>query len=158
LGFTVAVKDAPSSVTADAAGRALVVISESVTANDVGIKFRDVAVPVMVMEAGLYDDMMLTGPTVGVDYDTWVGQSQITITDSSHPMAGGLSGTVTVTTSAAALAWGRPGAGAVKAAALATDSTKYALFGYEAGASMFNGMSALPGEPGCFCGRTRLTS
>jgi hypothetical protein len=150
LGFIVTVKDAPSSVTADATGKALVVISESVTAIDVGAKFRDVAVPVVTLEAGLFDDMMLTGPTVGTDYDNWVGQSQVTITDSSHPMAGGLSGTVTVTTSATALAWGRPGAGAVKVASLATDGTRYALFGYETGASMFNGMSAPARRAGMF--------
>jgi hypothetical protein len=150
LGFTVVVKDAPSSATADATGKVLVVISESVTATDVGIKFRDVAVPVLTLEAGLFDDMQMTGPTVGTDYDNATGQTQVVIADSSHPMSAGLSGTVTVTTSATAFAWGRPGAGAVKAATLGTDATKYALFGYETGASMFNGMSAPARRAGVF--------
>jgi hypothetical protein len=150
LGFTVVVKDAPSSATADATGKAIVVISESVTSTDVGAKFRDVAVPVLTLEAGLFDDMQMTGPTVGTDYDNATGQTQVVIADSSHPMSAGLSGTVTVTTSATAFAWGRPGAGAVKVATLGTDATKYALFGYETGASMFNGMSAPARRAGVF--------
>jgi hypothetical protein len=113
LGFTVAVKDAPSSATADATGKALVVISESVTAIDVSTKFRDVAVPVIVMEAGLYDEMQMTGTTLGTDYDNATGQTQLAITDSTHPMAAGMTGTATATTTATAFAWGNPGASAV---------------------------------------------
>lgn len=141
LGFSVMVKDAPNSAAADATGKSVVVISESVAATDVGAKFRDVTVPVMVMEPGIYDDMMMTGPTLGTDYENAAGQTQLLITDSSHPMAAGLTGTVTVTTTAKPFAWGKPGAGAAKVAALATNTSRYALFGYESGASMV-GMNA----------------
>lgn len=65
LGFTVTVKDAPNCATTDATGMALMVISESVASTDVGAKFRDVAVPVLVLEMQVFDDMQIDRPYFG---------------------------------------------------------------------------------------------
>lgn len=51
LGYTTVVKDGASAVTADAGGKTLVVISETVGAGIVNTKFRDVAVPAVVLKA-----------------------------------------------------------------------------------------------------------
>lgn len=153
LGFTVVVKDAPGSVTADATGKVLVVVSGSVTSADVGTKFRDVAVPVLVLKVPIFGDMQMTGPTLGTDYDSNSGYTQVAITNPSHPMAAGLTGIVSVTTSSTVkLNWGKPAASAVKVATLPTDSAKYALFGYESGV-MMNGMSAPARRVGMFLWR-----
>jgi hypothetical protein len=142
LGFTVTVKEAASSATSDASGRALVLISETILSTNVGTKFRDVTTPVMVAEAALFDDMQMTGVAQGTDFENQQGQTQVLITNATHPMAAGLSGAVTVATSATGLAWGSPGAGAAKVASLAADSNRQVLFGYESGAPLVGGMSA----------------
>src|SRR6185295_11109312 len=90
LGFTVSVKDAVSAVTADANGKGLVVISESCPSADVGSKFRDVAVPVVVLEPQIYDDMLMTGPTLNVDFGYLTDQLQVRIDSPSHQMAANL--------------------------------------------------------------------
>ena len=45
---------------ADATGKALVIISSTVSAGTVGTKFRDVAVPVITWETALYAPMNMT--------------------------------------------------------------------------------------------------
>jgi hypothetical protein len=62
--------------------------------------------------------------------------------DGCHDMAAGLSGTFAVYKQAGALAWGRPAAGAVKIAALESDSSKSILFGYDKGVTLASGIAA----------------
>ena len=61
LNNVVTVKDAASVTSADANGKALVVISSTVTPASVGTKFRTVAVPVITWESGLFTNMGMTG-------------------------------------------------------------------------------------------------
>ena len=56
--------------------------------------------------------------------------------NAAHPLAGGLSGTVTVTDAAAVFTWGVPGSGAAVAARPVGSATRALIFGYEKGASM----------------------
>src|SRR4051812_11938271 len=70
LGYAVIVKAAASSVTADATGKDLVVISSSVASGDVNTKFKNVTVPVVTWENAIYDDMGMTGTVGGTDYGT----------------------------------------------------------------------------------------
>ena len=98
-------------------------------------KFRTVTVPVVTLDPQLFDDMGMT-PTATSNFGTTTGQSSVTITNASHPMAGGLSGTVQVTSANTTFGWGKPNANAAKIATLTTDSTRATDFGYASGAVM----------------------
>lgn len=148
LGFTVQVKAAASSVTADATGKALVVVSSTVTSGDVGSKFKSVAVPVLTWESAIYDDMALV-PSGATNLGTQATQTSVTIATPSHPMAAGLTGTQAVATSST-FSWGKPSAAAVKVATLPSDSTKSLIFGFESGAALSDGTTAAARRVGLF--------
>jgi len=135
LGFTVVVKSATAATSADATGKRVVVISDSVTPTDVNTKFRTVSVPVMTLDPQLFDDMGMCATTTG-NFGTTTAQKNVTITNASHPMAAGLSGTVQVTTANTTFGWGKINANGIKIATLTTDTTKATSFGYEANAVM----------------------
>jgi hypothetical protein len=140
LGFTVTVKAAGTNNnavnTSDAYGKALVVVSSTVTPANVGTKFRNIPIPVVNWEFDLLDDFGMTGPTSGTDYGTTASQTQMTITNATHPMAANLSGTVTAVSAASTFTWGKPNANSIKIAAQTTDSTKAVIFGYDADVAM----------------------
>ena len=152
MGHVLTIKTGALTTTADAAGKDLVLVSASVSSPDVNIKFKAVTQPVMVLEVLIFDDMAMTGITSGTHYGSTASQTGITIftprlpslEGSAHPMAAGLSGTVTVYTSAQTVNWGVPGPGAENIAGITTDGTKVTIFGYPAGATMV-GMNA-PGR------------
>ena len=135
LNHTVTVMDAASVTTADATGKALVVISSTVNPTSVGTKFRTVAVPVLTWESGVLNNMGMTGST-SKDFGTKSGQTQITITNPTHPLAAGVTGTATVVNSAKTFNWGKPNANAITIATISGDATKTAIFGYEPGVAM----------------------
>jgi uncharacterized repeat protein (TIGR01451 family) len=134
LGYTVTVKDGASSTTADAAGKAVVVISSTITPASVGTKFRTVAVPVVLWESGLFVNMGMT-PSGNQNSGTTNNQTQVQIANSSHPLAAALSGNQTVSASNA-MSWGKPNANASSVATLVGDTTKSVIFGYQTGAVM----------------------
>jgi hypothetical protein len=140
LGFTVTVKAAGSTTstavnTSDADGKALVVISSTVTPANVGTKFRNVAVPVVNWEFDLLDDLGMTGTISGTDYGTATSQT-LSIISAAHSMAAGLTGTQTVVSVASGFTWGKPNANAIKIAALPGDATKMVIFGYDGDVTM----------------------
>ncbi len=143
LGYAVTVKTGSSTLAADADGKALVVISSTITSSTVNTKFRASAVPVLNWENALYDDLGMAGPGSGVDYGTMGNQSTVLTVDPAHPLSAGLSGTVAVTTQAQIFSWAVPGATAARAADLAFNPGRAAIFGYEAGAAM-PGLAAAP--------------
>ncbi|HET7295336.1 MAG TPA: hypothetical protein VFM88_23155, partial [Vicinamibacteria bacterium] len=140
LGFTVQTKLAADAVTADATGKALVIQSSSCLNGhllnpDNTAKFEPVAVPVITMTTGIYDQMCLT------DFASRgnVISTQVTIQNPLHPIAAGLSGTVTVTTDAGNnLAYGDPRDASVQVASTTTGSptTKGVIMAYEQDAGM----------------------
>jgi len=135
LGYFVTVKTGSAATTADANGKAAVLVSSTVTPSSVGTKFRTVAVPVVTWESGLYANMGMTG-TAAQDNGTVTKQTQLKITNASHPLAAGLSGTVTVVSVSGTLDWGKPNANAAAVATVANDTTKALIFGYLPGAVM----------------------
>lgn len=149
LGFVVTIKAATSSTTADASGKNLVIISSTALSTDSNTKYRDIAVPVLTWEAYLFDDMGMTGATKGTNYDKKASQTTISIVNSSHPMAAGLSGTQTVYGSAGYLELGQPTSAAVNIATVTGDSTKSVIFGYDKGAQMI-GLTAPAKRVGFF--------
>ena len=124
--------------TADANNKILVVISPLVSSNSgvVGSKFRDVPIPVVVMEDGLFDDMGMT--TGGNTQGTENNQTQINIINSGHYMSAGLSGLQTVYITSDKMNWGTPGTAAVKIATITgnNNGNKYVIFGYDKQAAM----------------------
>lgn len=147
LGLTVTVKAASTTTSADATGKALVVVSSTVTSGDVGSKFKSVATPVLNWESGIYDDMALTA--TGANLGTQGAQTQVSIATPSHPIAGGLTGTQTVSSSST-FSWGKPGAAAVKVANVPSDATKSLIFTYEKGAALVDGTPAPARRVGFF--------
>lgn len=148
LGLSVIVKTATSAVSADATGKRVVVISDSVSATSVNTKFRTVTVPVVTLSSQLFDDMGMCATASG-SFGTTTTQKNVTITNATHPMAAGLSGTIQVTSATTTFGWGKLNANAVKIATLTTDSTKATDFGYEAN-SVMPGLTAPKRRVGFF--------
>ncbi len=138
LGNTVTIIDDNLAATADANGAKLVLISSSVASNLIGTKFRDVTVPVWMAKPFLLDDMGMTGPTATTDYGN-APATDIVITNPTHPLAAGLSGTVTTTTSAQETSYGTPGPNAIT---IATANTRPTTFLYPPGTTLANGNPA----------------
>jgi hypothetical protein len=137
-GFTVrlANDEDPVNVT----GVNLVVLSESCAGLMLGDKYRDVAVPVLVLERAVFFEMGMTGNNFN-DHGVSAG-TQVSILMEEHQMAAGLAGTVAVLNgNAADLGWGRPAAGAVRVAIMPGISEQVAIFGYARGAAMVIGQA-----------------
>ncbi len=134
LGFNVVVRNQTEARATDANGKDLVVISDSVSSSSIGTEFRDVAVPVMVWEAWLFDDMKMT-KAVGGNYGSTPSQTALDIVNDRHPLAAGLSGRVSTNRSGTPFFWGIPGSGAANVATLA-GSNRSVIFGYDAGSPM----------------------
>jgi uncharacterized repeat protein (TIGR01451 family) len=136
LGYTVTVKDASASTTADADGKAVVVISSTVSPNAVGTKFRTVTVPVVLWDSGLFVNMGMT-TSGNQNSGTTNSQTQVRIVNAAHPLAAGLPNNTNITVSASnAMSWGKPNANASSVATLVSDATKAVIFGYETGLAM----------------------
>jgi hypothetical protein len=135
-GLTVIVRSGPESTIADASGKALVLVSSTVTSGNVGTKYRGVVNPVLIWESNLFDDLGMTGTVSGTDFGTLSSQTQVDVVAPAHPLAAGLSGLVDVTASGQVFSWGRPNGNAALVARPAGDATRAVIFGYEKGAAM----------------------
>jgi hypothetical protein len=160
LGYAVTVKTATASATADANGKDLVVISSTVGSADVGTKFTNAAVPVVTWEQNLLSKLGMTGAVSGTDFGTTTGQTDASIytsacdfstmytsakgfADGCQDLAGGLYGTFGILRSAGTVAWGKPGAAAIKIAYQSGNTGKTLDFAYDKGAAM-PGLAAAP--------------
>jgi acyl-CoA thioesterase I len=141
LGEVVTVVRDSTSTTGHASGMDLVVISDSVAPGKVNNKFTQVAVPVLVFEPYLYDNLGMTGPDSGVDFGRSGNQDRLRMSG-THPLTAGLTGVVTVSTAPVSFSWGRPGAAAIVAATLRSNTTRPAIFAYRAGDLLASGTSA----------------
>lgn len=141
LGFDVSVKGALESNSDDSAGKRLVVISSVSISRNIGMKFRDVKVPVVTWESHLLDDLGMAGLEPRVDYYTLPEQSKITVTNNAHPLAAGLNGDVTVYQSPGKISWGKPNGNAIKVANVSGQPDLSLLFAYDTG-SVMNGLVA----------------
>lgn len=137
LGNEVTVRSAVAVQAADANGKDLIVISESVESVQVNTKLRDVPVPVVTWEGWLQDDFQMTGPTANVDYGENLGQQSLRIVNPNHPLAAGFTGVVTtVTNDRNKFQWGRPNANATVVAVDVANGQNAMIYAYEAGAAM----------------------
>ena len=134
LNYVVTVKDASAAANTDANGKAVVVISSTISPNTLGTKFRDVAVPMVIWESGSFLNMGMIS-SGNSNSGTATGQTQMNVT-AAHPLSAGLSGTVTVATASSSFSWGKPNANAATIASLTSDSTRQVIFGYDRGVAM----------------------
>jgi hypothetical protein len=120
----------------DTTAAALILISESASTSAVGMRFRSVPRPVIVCEPLLYDDLGLVSMNPSSNRGTTNNVTALRIELPGNPLAGGLTGTVTISTAPGGVNWGMPGDAALKVASVAGQPTQFAVFGYEAGAQM----------------------
>ena len=130
LGVTVVDHNAPASA---ATNRQMVLISPSTSATTLGNRYASATVPVMVMNAGLYDDMLMGAQ--GGSYPS----TGLTISTPAHPTAAGLTGTVApVPTTTSVAATTSVASGATVVARLPTFNYP-AIFAFNAGSTLLTG-------------------
>lgn len=140
-GFSPTLADDNAVTASQAAGTAFVLVSQSVNANlSTVTSLAGVSVPVWVAKPFLFDDFGLTGRVAGTDYADKPG-STVTVVDSTHPMAAGRSGTLSIQ-SGGRMSVGRPTAAATVVALAGTDASVFTL---SAGRPTATGTPA----PGC---------
>lgn len=137
---TVADDDATSAM---AEGFDAVVVSSSVAPAVLGAELRDAAVPVLVSEPYLFDDMSMVAPDGGKEL---APKPSIFIRDASHPLAAGLSGWVSVVEGSGRVNYGlddaAPGVEAV--AFTGAQTARMTIFGFEAGGELTDRPAAGP--------------
>jgi hypothetical protein len=123
----------------DALGRSLVVITSSATVAVTGARFRDVAVPVILLEPNLMGLMEMTPERPASHGATPQMETQLTIVAATHPLAAGLENDVTVYRMPWRLTWGVPGPDALAVAHVVGRPDHLAIFAYQKGATMVGG-------------------
>jgi hypothetical protein len=150
LGFELKVADQmdPQLV---AEGEDAVIISATCSKYKLSNKYRDVTIPVMVLEGLFADTMRMSGRNRYADYGEHgeakesddPAENYLDIVGSWHPMAAGLKpGLVQFIKVPDVLKWAVPEPSAISIAALPGESEQKAIFGYEKGAAMYGGYSA----------------
>jgi hypothetical protein len=138
LGLEVTTVTESALDAASAAGRTIVLVAPGVNGATVGSKLVGVRSPVLVLEPTTLDDLGMTGTGADADFGTQVGAG-VTIADSSHAIAAGLTGSVAVYSSDGALGWGKPAAAATTIAAVTGATDRAAVFVYARGSQMVSG-------------------
>jgi len=154
-GFNVTLVDAQWADAGDANGKDLIVISSTVLSSDLGDTYRHTAIPTLVLEPWLYDDMEMTGANSFGTHHT----SQAVIVG-NHPLTCGLSGTVNIFTSSQEAGYGTPNNAGNDFAYIPGSPNKCLIIGWETG-EMMNGIVAPARRVGFFLrdnGATHLTS
>jgi hypothetical protein len=138
MGFTVSIVGQDDVTDANVDGMSLVLISATVssgtvTTNLAGI--REVNVPVICWEPFIYDHLGFS-ELDGGEFNA----SEIQIVGEGHQLAAGLAnGNVTISTVEKGVSYGIPAGDAVIIAVNPANNEQAVIFGYEEGATMFNG-------------------
>ena len=138
-------------------GKQLVIISSTSNSNSVGVKFRDVNVPVLTWEVALYDDMEMTGN--GNNDSGTGGDNAVNIRrgtpgsqqNPTHPLAGGFSnGSLQISGGNQSLTWGNPNNNADVIAIFSNNQNRATIFSFETGRAMDGGFVAPARRVGFF--------
>jgi hypothetical protein len=125
-GYAVTVVDDSVVSAGHAGGKDVVIVSSTSDDRLVQGELREVAAPVLIWKATLYDDMGMAPPGgIGIELST-----SISIVDAGHPLAAGRSGSVEVITSVDYMPWAMVGSAADVVATIGGRAT---LFAYETG-------------------------
>jgi hypothetical protein len=93
--------------------------------------------------------MKMTGTRSGTDFGSVLDERRLMIIDDAHPLAGGLSGLVTVSNGSLQISWGVPSSSAIKVATVVDQPSRYTIFAYTEGSTMV-GMTAPARRVGSF--------
>lgn len=132
-GYTVTLSDDGAAHPLDLTAYEVVFIADSTSSSLIAGKYKAAQKPVIVAEENLLDDLGMTGASSNVDYGVATGQTQASVVNPNHFIAGGLAGTQAVQTAASTFSWGRPGIEASVVAYLGGSTTQATLFTYEKG-------------------------
>ena len=149
-GHSVTVVDDDNLTPSDTAAVNLIVISSSVVPSKVGSTLTDIALPIVSWEPLLDDDLRLTAGTSTSHQGEVNGQRAITITNPAHPLAAGLTGSITVAGSPTPFSYAAPVAGGSVVATLAGQPTRAAVFAFEQGAPRSDGSPSPARRVGLF--------
>lgn len=153
LGFVVFPGDDDAMTAANTSGKNMVLLSESGSSGTMTSRFRDVTIPVMVLEPGVYDDMLMTGAAAD-DFGSTSNTTSLAMVD-AHMMAAGLKGTVTTTSSAQTYGFGRALAPGAKCVARASStSTRCMIFRIGKDEWLMNNVRAPARRVGFFASRS----
>ncbi len=155
LGNIVVVRNGNEVQAADAIGKDLVIISESVESVEVNTKLRNIPVPIVTWEGWLQDDLGMVeaeddddgsanhgGNGDGDDddrgpYGEIIGETEILIVDPNHPLAAGYIGKVTtVVNRENKFHWGKPNENAQVVARDPQNEKRAMIYAYAAGTPM----------------------
>jgi hypothetical protein len=133
-----------------AAAADMVLVCESVASVNLLAKLKDVPTSILSYEAFIQDDMGFTpaGPPGDPGEPTQFAlgvrfmDTKIDVVDSRHPLAAGLTGTVTIYTQAREISWGKVAPTAEVVATLAGDASGAAIYVYRKGVTLYDGTPA----------------
>jgi hypothetical protein len=140
LGVSVTIVSNAESGPDDVADNCVVIVSASGASVDVNTKFLNAPVGVVLLEPALYDDMRLVASSSELGWSD--GHDNITIIEPQHPLAAGLSGTVSIYEGGGRVSWGLPVESAQVVATWPDNANRATLIGYEKGAEMAHGFIA----------------
>jgi hypothetical protein len=135
MGFSVTAAGQNDVSDALADGMSIVLISATVSSGTVATNLsglRDLPMPVLNWEPGLYDDQGFQA-AAGAEFNT----STVRIVRTDHPLAAGLpEGEALIVNADMAVSYGTPEGEPIRIAVNPNDSTQVVHFGYEKGAAM----------------------
>lgn len=134
-GYSVVVRSGTAVTSADALGKAFVLISSTTNAADVAGKFTQSPVGILTWNGSVATNLGMVSSSGTVSATSL----SMVAANASHPLAAGRTGTVAIIPVADVLSWGTTGANAVNIATVVGDATKTILFGYDAGIGMSAG-------------------
>ena len=144
VGYDVVTVDDDLATVAQATSADAVLLS-STTSTGRAAQFERVATPVVSWKPWSYDPLNLAGSLADVDYGNALSVRTLAISEPQHPLAAGLSGTVTISAANQTMGWGTPGAAGE---VVATVAGKPGLFTYGSGDALVGGAPA----PACRIG------
>ena len=136
LGYEVQLADDNDVQAEQAQAYDLVLISATCVPTRVKTTLRDLAVPVLIWESQLFDDMSMTGSRLNTDYGREDGVAVAVV--GKHPAGAGLSGKIAVYSKPDRVNWALPSASAKIIAVSPTNDQRPVLFIYDRGDQMID--------------------
>jgi multiple sugar transport system substrate-binding protein len=131
---------------ADADGKAVVVISASASVTGTADKFLNTTTPVILMEPNLMPTMLMTAPAT-TSHGTVPDQTQLAITNRNSPLAAGFpNGNLTVYSMPWRMVFGIPEASATKVATIVGNAAESPIFAYDQDAVLADGTTHAAGK------------
>lgn len=152
FGYQVSVQDDDLVNLSDVGGQDVIFISESVQSGRINTKLNNATIPIISAEAYLFGDLELTDSITNIHYGVQKDLTAISITNSSNPIADGLTDEVKVYETSSKISWGKPNADAEVVAVLPNNSEQAAIFAYDETDALISGEIAPAKRVGFFMG------